>query len=376
MRTHHRLVIAALFALLLASCGSSSSASTTTDAADATSSAVGSDEAAAPDPTAAPDAAASADAGDDNEPEPMVAPASDGSFESPVAELFGIPVSDADEMNEQFAQLQLVAERSIAECMREQGFEYTPVDYSSIDGLGASIDFEGREFAEEYGFGVATSIDGQFAEAFENFKDPNQGYIESLSAGELNAYYSALSGGEISIGDFDDDGESSFDAFEPAGCQGDAYETAYGAIGLFDEFGDELDAMDDAIDSDPRIVEASSAWAACMFDRGYGFTSADDARNDVERRYNALAGQESGGGFADSTGDDGDANVIIIGGGAVFSPEVQAQVDELAIEEREIAVATWECEQPVRAIYDSVRIEYELRFVEENGDAVRAASGS
>ena len=53
-------------------------------------------------------------------------------YESPVAELFGIPVSDEDALSDQTTQLQAEAERRTATCMREQGFEYKPVDYLSL----------------------------------------------------------------------------------------------------------------------------------------------------------------------------------------------------------------------------------------------------
>ena len=77
---------------------------------------------------------------------------------------------------------------------------------------------------------------------------------------------------------------------------------------------------------------------------------------------------------AETMGDD-DGTAMIIVGGPIFSPETQAKVDELAIEERAIATATWECEQPIADALDEVRIEYELRFVEQYGDAVRASTG-
>jgi len=136
--------------------------------------------------------------------------------------------------------------------------------------------------------------------------------------------------------------------------------------------------MEQQIESDPRVVEANASWAACMFDVGYGYTDADDARADIQRRYDDLVRNDTGGGFPDApaeeAGDD-DGGVIIVGG-PIFSPETQAKVDDLAVEEREVAVASWTCEQPIEDVLDDVRIEYELRFVEQYGDAVRSATGS
>lgn len=295
-------------------------------------------------------------------------------YESPVAELFGIPVSDPDALSDQTTQLQAEAERQTAECMRAQGFEYQPVDYSRLGELGSAIAVEGKKFAEDYGFGIATSIGGTFEEVDDLFKDPNQDYVSALSEGEQEAYYNALVGGSLTIDSFDETQE-----FEPAGCSGEAYETAFGSFAKLDAFDGELSAMDEQIQSDHRVVEANASWAACMFDRGYGYTNVDGARADIERRYDELVRNDTGAGFpagpAEAVGDGEEDGAVMIMGGPIFSPETQAKVDELAVEERSVALASWECEQPIRKLLDEVRIEYELRFVEQHGEAVRAAVG-
>lgn len=366
MSRQHRLAAPILLAiaLVISACGTSStSTSPTLSSSDSGASDTTADSPAEPTSSAEADASESASTADD----------SATGYESPVAELFGIPVSDGDALSDQTTQLQAEAERHTATCMREQGFEYKPVDYSQFEDLGSALAFEGEEFAKEYGFGIATSIDGNFEELAESFVDPNQEYLLSLSGGEQEAYFNALMGGSLTIDSFDETQE-----FEPAGCQGEAYEEAFSSFANFDEFGDELDAMEQQMESDPRVVEANASWAACMFDRGYGYTDAGDARSDIQRRYDELVRNDTGGGFpnaaAEEAGDD-EGGVIIVGG-PIFSPETQAKVDELAVEEREVAVASWECEQPIEGVLDEVRIEYELRFVEQYGDAVRSATGS
>ncbi len=363
MSRQHRFAapIVLAIALFISACGGSSS-STSTTVGSAASEATESEAAAESMPSAETDTTESTSSDD-----------SDRGYESPVAELFGIPVSDEDALTDQTTQLQAEAERRTATCMREQGFEYKPVDYSQFDDLGSALAFEGEEFAKEYGFGIATSIDGNFEELAESFVDPNQEYLSSLSEGEQEAYYNALMGGSLTIESFDEAQE-----FEPAGCQGDAYEEAFSSFASFDEFGDELDAMEQQMESDPRVVEANATWAACMFDRGYGYTDAEDARSDIQRRYDDLVRNDTGGGFPDALAEEAgdDEGGVIIVGGPIFSPETQAKVDDLAVEEREVAVASWTCEQPIEDVLDEVRIEYELRFVEQYGDAVRSATGS
>ena len=284
-------------ALVISACGGSSS-STSTAVGSAASEATESEAAS----TAQPMLSAETDATESTSSDESV-----GGYESPVAELFGIPVSDEDALSDQTTQLQAEAERRTATCMREQGFEYKPVDYSQFDDLGSALAFEGEDFAKEYGFGIATSIDGNFEEIAESFVDPNQEYLSSLSEGEQEAYYNALMGGSLTIESFDDTQD-----FEPAGCQGDAYEEAFSSFANFDEFGDELDAMEQQIESDPRVVEANAMWAACMFDRGYGYTDAEDARSDIQRRYDDLVRNDSGGGFPDAPAEEAGDDLSLI----------------------------------------------------------------
>lgn len=300
----------------------------------------------------------------------------DQSFESPVAELFGLPISDPDALDDQIGQLQIDAERRIAECMREQGFEYTPVDYSAFDAVDDAFLLDEESFAEEFGFGIATSLDGAFEELSKDFVDPNQAYLESLSEGEQDAYYFALYGGGLSFDSFDEEDEGGF--LEPEGCSGEAYEEAFSFFEGFELFGEQLEALEESIDSDPRIVEADADWASCMFEAGYGYSDSDEARNDIQRRYDAIVrdAMPDFGALPASPDDVEQGETIIVDGGLDFPPEIQAEVDALAEEEIAVAVASYRCDEPARELYDTVRIEYELRFVEEFGDEVRSALGT
>lgn len=326
--------------LLLAACGESGNAGTAPQA----------DAADAPTPTTS----ASED-GDSAAP-----------IESPIAELFGVPVGDDDAFEDQIAEMQRTAERQIAECMQRQGFSYTPIDYSSLDGFDVALDGDDRAFAETHGFGIATSVGGELDDDFGEFVDPNQALLDELSEGERDAWYSALMGAPPTIEALDEENSAAF--FEPGGCQGEAYETAFDQFAVFDEFADEFEALEQSFENDPRVVDARAEWASCMFDRGHAFDSTDDARRSILTRYQALVADEPGAPqFSDDGGD------VMVFGDVELSPEVVAAVDALAEEERRLAVASWECEQPVDAVLDSVRVEYEQRFVDQHGDAVRAA---
>lgn len=294
-----------------------------------------------------------------------------GPTDSPIGDLLGIPLTDDDAMEEYFGQLQRDAEANIAECMRSQGFEYTPVDLSGIDNLVVNIDSESREYAEQYGFGITSNPFEESFEAFEGFDDPNQDYLESLSAGEAEAYQTALNG---TPPDFDDPAATDF--FEPGGCQGEAYDDVFRFGLVFQQFSAEFEDIEEAFYADPRIVEATEGWAACMADEGYGYSDQDEARQDIERRYSAIVNNPEA--FERSEEPPpieietaGESEVFF--GPGTLNPEFQERVDALAEEERAIGLASWDCDAPLRAIQGDVQVEYEQRFVDEHGAAIRAA---
>ena len=300
---------------------------------------------------------------------------SDGEGESPLGDLLGLPITDDEAMDDYFDDLGNQAEIKIAECMLAQGFEYQVVDYSALGGAATSVDFDSREYAVDYGFGVASNPFEESFEAFESFKDPNQEYVQSLTPGEVDAYEMALSGSVF-------DPDADFQEFgEPGGCQGDAFEEVF-AFGLvFGQFQDEFEAIEEAFEADARIVAATSGWGACMTEAGFRFSDVDSAEADIRRRYNSIVDDPDAydddadlGGTEVTVGDDAAEDVFFFGPGTL-KPAFQQQVDELAVEERAIATASWDCNGPLREIEDDVQREYEQRFVDENGAAIREALG-
>lgn len=284
------------------------------------------------------------------------------SIESPIADLLGIPLV-GDESEQYFTDLTRRAEVMVAECMLAQGFEYQVVDLSAVAEMGTVIDTESRAFTEQYGFGIASNPFGTFTEAIDAFEDPNAKYYESLSEGEQAAYDIAMQG------DFSED---EADAFELSGCLGTAYNQVYKVFAVFEEFGSQLEDLEKAVKADARIVAASQGWSSCMSEAGFRYADVEGAQSDLRRRYDAIVGDAGAAEGSEDVDVSGDSNVIVFGV-EELPPEVQAQVDELAVEEREVAVASWDCNGPLREIEDQVRVEYEQRWVDENGAAVRAS---
>lgn len=303
---------------------------------------------------------------------PVSTDSSGGDSESPLGDLLGLPITDDEAMEEYFNDLGRQAELKAAECMIAQGFEYKVADFSNVGGLANSVDFESREFAEQYGFGIASNPFEESFEAFEEFEDPNQAYLDSLTEGERDAYQTALAGSPPEAGD-------DFQSFEPGGCQGEAFEEVFSFFEVLTEFGDEFEAIEEAFDADPRIVAATSGWGACMTEAGYRFTNAADAESDIRRRYESIVnnpdafveGSNDSGAVSVAGGDGGEEEFLF--GPGTLNPEFQQQVDDLAVEERAIAIAGYDCNGPLREIEDDVQREYEQRFVDENGAAISNA---
>lgn len=286
----------------------------------------------------------------------------------PLDQLFQDIYGSWDE--EQSAAQQMRVEEIVARCMAEEGFDYTPVDYSSQSGLSFApddldVEWGTLEFAEQYGYGATTDPYGmteqQEPSVPQEWVDPNQDYVMALSESAQQAYYTALSGLQNAP---EIDGEVVY-SWEDAGCQGRAQHEVYeSAPGLDDETFTALQAdmqtMWESATSDPRMGEVSSAWAACMADAGHpGFAAVEDAASSIYNQLNEI--WESA--FADlpptATPDD-----------YVAAQEVSdAQAAELTPLEIELAVADVTCREEVD--YDRITREVNIEYQQDFYDAHR-----
>ena len=132
----------------------------------------------------------------------------DFEYVSPIADFLGQDINRFDFDEAAAIEQQREAERAIASCMAEKGFEYTPTDANQMVSFrGPQDDFDpgSDEWINKYGFGISTqrfpqSMVGDLAgfsdEGFfgpeVDFVDPNQEYVEGLSEGEREAYQEAL----------------------------------------------------------------------------------------------------------------------------------------------------------------------------------------
>ncbi len=210
--------------------------------------------------------------------------------QDPLSEALGLE-SEQDFFSE---DNQIKAQEATASCMKEAGFEYVPENIS--ESVEIFEDFDTKEWAEEWGFGVSTQRfsqdtvgpglkgydDSDFEEQLEN--SPNQKIREALSPEDQQAYDEALYGSgfdeEFVEGE---DVEEEID-FSDLGCMNAGF-TEDGAFGFFEEFQGQLEELGTRLEADSRIAEAEQALSDCVQEKGFEFTSEEDY---FEESYNKL----------------------------------------------------------------------------------------
>ena len=276
---------------------------------------------------------------------------------------------------EDFRQVELQAQQQVAECMAAEGFEYVPY-VPNFDDVGFGGAATEEEFIEEYGLGITRDLleqpsfeDGELPPELED--DPNYAIREGMTAEEQLAYDVALHGEQPDI-DFENMTEEEIDAFfqdfRPDGCYNNAYEELFdheASTEFYEEFGEEIDAMYQAAQADPRVADLQTNWSECMSGLGYDFQEENDAHIFILRRLEEI-------------GVVGDLEVDPDGMGYGYSsegapeegsPEYTAALAVLE-EEKAIARASSECRGDTEGVFQEVFAEYEQRFIEENRAAL------
>jgi hypothetical protein len=259
-----------------------------------------------------------------------------GPLEEYLARVYGWPDSDADadEQQAEYDRRQREVERLVAECMREEGFDYLPRDDGGmvVAGGGTDLAWGSAEFAEQYGYGISTDPWGwDDRDDGESPGDPNQEYLDAMSEAERSAYDEALWGPPVEI----DEDEYAYD-WTRSGCYGAAQHEVWDddRDGEFAGLEEEMSRLWEQVVSDPRVRELEAAWASCMADAGHGGYDAPDAvTQPLHDAWYAIQGW-----------DDPEYQALLDGWDWDADPEGPGEppVDEAearAFTEREIAIA-------------------------------------
>lgn len=236
-------------------------------------------------------------------------------------------------------------EELIAQCMAKEGFEYVPNTNNGGTVVGGD-EYDGPawdslEFAQQYGYGVVDwpgrAEMEESDDSYEEYVDPNQGYIDSLSESEQQAYFETLYGIPQDYEEPLDGEEVEYEYnWEDNGCWGWAENELNAGSGSnawedpeFEDLFAALDEMWSASQESADIVAANQEWASCMDEAGFpGFTQQQDAMNSMYERQNQI--------YENAATPDGEW----------VEPD-RALFDELQADEIVMATADWKCKDKV-----------------------------
>ena len=237
-------------------------------------------------------------------------------------------------------------EETIAQCMKDQGFEYYLVERMT-DSVGFP-NTDSREFRKLYGYGVSTSP--PYGDTFEIDDSQNEAYRESLSPEQRDAYDIAMQGTST---------EADHVVTDSGGCYDQAWEAVYGSAGdigqEWDALMEDLDALWAQIADSPEVTAINADWAKCMSDHQFfDLTTPDSA---PERIWALMTATQR----PDATGL------------VQTDHEALASVQEVEIR---MAITDWDCQKRVDydARYETARIRYENKFVETHKPELEAWS--
>ncbi len=309
-----------------------------------------------------------------------------------LGEYLGYDFDDPDAQAARDADNRRRTEEIVARCMAEEGFEYIPAVRPFSPSAYAALDEE--EYAREAGFGITTWYGREIEPAPEDdWVDPNIAIVEAMSDSERKAYRAAHFGEVTERVDADPESGAAIEEAWGGGCTGQAYREVYGGQDeMWEQIAPMLEEMYQRALADPRYQAANDGWAACMSDRGYRYDSIDqmygEIYDDFGGRFEEIVGSEGGwvNPFEGWSEERVDAFLAENSQEEIddfyeqAQSEARAAVDQDALaalqqEERDLAVADYECAQDIRGVVEEIQQEYERRFISENRDLLEQLRG-
>ena len=282
---------------------------------------------------------------------------------SPLMSMFGEPESPAEQRAKQLEQ-----EEAVAACMKAEGWEYTPIDYTAqFNDTPQYEDPSTPGYGEQHGYGIVYGFvtyelpyldqDGNYADDSpinRSFDDPNSDYVNALSPEEQEQYYVSLNGDwskfqEPSIGD---DGEEVYETppLDEQGCYGKAQQQVYGEQPWNNQdFNDRQNELFEALENDPAIDEAEITWSDCMYelDAAYDFAGPNDTYTYVQNMLNEVRGLDPVQPMAEDGFSEAPAATIAVGkpgGSGEQRLPTEAELDDVEAAEVELWKADQECQ--------------------------------
>lgn len=285
-----------------------------------------------------------------------------------------------EELRTEAAKESAVREDIIAQCMKDEGFDYYPVDWESnpLNAVAEGAEWlpDDPDWVAEYGYGVMHSPFAVVAAANnEDAADrptPNRDYVAALTEGEREAYTITLYGEEVNETYDETTGESTFEYdWEKAGCIGKAgHETTSKSQDLYTQYEDlflSLDAMYADVAASDKAVELNKSWSSCIAEAGYDFPDPTAASLSVTQRLtdleaaNIAEATENGEEAVEGVPDDS-------GSAPLQDPEKSAEWDQMAKEEVALATADLACRDETNYAETMLKIQFEReeQFLQDN----------
>ena len=202
----------------------------------------------------------------------------------------------------------------------------------------------------------------------------------------------------------DEEQEALFADFEPTGCANEGFEASSSFAEqeeFFTTFQDQLEELDERVQSDPRILALQSDLVTCLADGGVTVSDGGDLFGEFFERFGVPAEEIAFGSsdaFEESFEDpfagvdidslsEEEINAILEESGAFESPELgaeqRAQLAELQSEEIEVAQIVIGCDPSFLTgfgglgddAYVAVVSEYEQEFLDNNAEALAQFEG-
>ncbi len=326
---------------------------------------------------------------------------------SPIAEFLGEESffgGDPEQMAARFADQERTRQETIAACMTEKGFEYVayvPEQAFDFTTTGDGLEYDSREYAERYGFGITTQrysqeevgpdlVGHDFSQFEENVdEDPNSAIREAMDEATLSAYDEALYGDPDDFPTFDPEtmtdeeleaAEAEATSFTPSGCEGEAF--AQDTMNAFyNEFGEEMEELYESVLDDPRVKERLAEVSECMSGEGHDIPADGEIWEVMNERFEPVMQEieaSIGGNPAEDMAEEDLASMSeeelteMFNQPREFPAEAKTKLGEVQAEETAIAVAHWDCggNAGSQEIILEVVAEYEQRFLDDNAEDV------
>jgi hypothetical protein len=194
---------------------------------------------------------------------------------------------------EQFVVRVEKVESTIAKCMAAAGFEYIPVDVSTIERaqqyVRADPNVSREDYHRRWGYGETTRFDDPVRRV--GLGPQNRRIFNSLPESDQVAYNRTL---------FGENPDMTFawtldeeDFSETGGCTRKGAAAAFTPKQMAGTYENPKDVL---VESDERIVKAVDAWVECMREAGYeGYRDQDEIMEELGERLDELLDGDSPG---------------------------------------------------------------------------------